>query len=173
MAFLQILFHNNYCFCFQNIWIQCRFDGLCLRSNRSLITGGLNRDGDFEQSKSTEFISWDENLGNFVAIAGPKLPFKIFYHGMVQVDPHRIYIIGGVQNHQNTSATWIVDPFNISDIKPGPRTMLTRLRHSCAKMEINGKIFIALCGLLFVELLDTSSPNQKWTIGKKIIHIDT
>ena len=37
IAFLQILFHNNYCFYFQNIWIQCRFDGLCLRSNRSLI----------------------------------------------------------------------------------------------------------------------------------------
>ena len=36
MAFLQILFHNNYCFYFQNIWIQCRFDGLCLLSNRSL-----------------------------------------------------------------------------------------------------------------------------------------
>ena len=37
MAFLQILFHNNYCFYFQNIWIQCRFDGLCLWSNRSLL----------------------------------------------------------------------------------------------------------------------------------------
>ena len=36
MAFLQILFHNNYCFYFQNIWIQCRFDGKCLNSNRSL-----------------------------------------------------------------------------------------------------------------------------------------
>ena len=30
------MFHNNYCFYFQNIWIKCRFDGLCLRSNRSL-----------------------------------------------------------------------------------------------------------------------------------------
>ena len=34
--FCKVLFHNNYCFYFQNIWIQCRFDGLCLRSNISL-----------------------------------------------------------------------------------------------------------------------------------------
>ena len=45
MAFLQILFHNNYGFYFQNIWIQCRFNGLCLRSNRSLFEGNLLRNG--------------------------------------------------------------------------------------------------------------------------------
>ena len=39
--FCKVLFHNNDWFFFHNIWIQCRFDGLCLRSNRSLpwITG--------------------------------------------------------------------------------------------------------------------------------------
>ena len=30
-------------FFFQNIWKQCRFDGLCLRSNRSLTTSWKNK----------------------------------------------------------------------------------------------------------------------------------
>ena len=151
-----------------------------LNHNKIWITGGLNRENDYEESKSTEFISYDENSEKFVAIPGPKLPFKIFYHCMVQVDAHRIYIIGGVQNHQSTAATWIVNPLNFSDIKSGPRMWRWRSRHSCAKMEINGKIFIVVVGdgliginVETVELLDTSSPNQKWTMGKiYIILID-
>ena len=154
-----------------------------LNHNQIWITGGLNRENDYEESKSTEFISYDDNSEKFVAIPGPKLPFKIFYHCMVQVDAHRIYIIGGVQNHQSTAATWIVNPLNFSDIKSGPRMRRWRSRHSCAKMEINGKIFIVVVGdglsgdvivnVETVELLDTSSPNQKWTMGKiYIILID-
>ena len=54
-----------------------------LNHNQIWITGGISMDQDYEKSTTTEFISCDENSGKFVAIAGPKLPFRIFHHCMI------------------------------------------------------------------------------------------
>ena len=126
---------------------------------------------------STEFISLDQP-----PYPGPDLPFEIHGHCMVQVCPNTIYIIGGCQNDKNSTHTWIVDPTNNFDIKSGPPLNRARLGHSCNKMKINGKYFLVVAGGLHevwhegnkkemksncsVELLDTTSPDKGWILGR-------
>ena len=56
---------------------------------------------------STEFIS----PGQSMAIKGPKLPFGISNHTMVQVNSKAVFIIGGCQYYGiESKKTWIVDP---------------------------------------------------------------
>ena len=96
---------------------------------------------------------------------------------MVQLDPKSIFIIGGYQNGVKSNKTWIVDPTNDYHVKEGPTMKTVKWVHSCAKMEIKGetnKTIIVVVGNTLdgdledlVELLDTSVPDPKWTIGKK------
>ena len=92
---------------------------------------------------------------------------------MVLVDPTTIYLIGGWQNGQLSNKTWIIDPTNDFQIKVGPSLNNSRVRHSCSKMRIEGRIFLVVAGgfnnggLDSVELLDTTCPDQGWKIGMK------
>ena len=139
-----------------------------LNESKIWITGGVSHTGNVE--KSTEIISLDQPL-----VPGPDLPFTVFGHSMVLVDPTTIYLIGGFQNHQTSNKAWIIDPTNDFQIKVGPSLKIARYGHSCSKMRIQGKIFLVAAGgrgynngrLDFVELLDTSSPDQEWKMGKK------
>ena len=93
---------------------------------------------------------------------------------MVQVDLKSIYLIGGRQNSvlYESANTWIIDPTNNFEMKEGPKMNYARTEHSCAIMRLNNKIFIVVFGgyrgtaSAKPEILDTSSPTNKWQIGK-------
>ena len=139
--------------------------GVVLNKNTFWITG----------NQTTEFIKLDQP-----PLQGPNLPFHICSHLMIQIDSSTIYIIGGNQNgHFNSKKTWIVkNPMEKFEIKEGPSLNESRSSCSCAKMKINGRIFIVVAGggqskddgtfigpTNSVELLDTSSPGQSWKMG--------
>ena len=101
---------------------------------------------------------------------GPKLPFTVSYHSMVQVDSTSIYLIGGYQDNKKSEKTWIIDAKNNFAIKEGPPMNNPRNVHSCATMRLNNKIFIIVAGgwncRSHTEILDTSLPTNKWKTGK-------
>ena len=137
-----------------------------LNESKIWITGGfINNDG----LKSTEIFSLDQP-----PIPGPDLPFKVYDHSMVLVNPSTIYLIGGCQNKQTSNRTWIIDPTNNFQIKVGPSLNIARYWHSCSKMRIKGRIFLVVAGghnngnnLDSVELLDTTCPDNGWKKGMK------
>ena len=136
-----------------------------LNESKIWITGGVSNNGNVE--KSTEIISLDQPL-----VPGPDLPFTVFAHSMVLVDPTTIYLIGGWQNDQLSNKTWIIDPTNKFQIKVGPSLNIARNFHSCSKMKIEGRIFLVVAGghnhgktLDSVELLDTTCPDKGWKMG--------
>ena len=139
------------------------FLAVVLNKNTLWITGG----DEFEGNMSTELISLDQP-----PIKGPKLPFSIIYHSMVKLDAKNIYLIGGFQNFKYSKDTWIIDPTKNFRIKQGPSLNVQRHLNSSSKMKIQGKIYLVVIGgmeghadLDTVEILDTSTPNQKWKIG--------
>merc|ERR1711993_40132 len=92
---------------------------------------------------------------------GPDLPFTIKKHSMVRIDSSTVLIIGGFQNGSNSNKVWEVDLSNNFTIKEGPCLNVPRNGHSCAKMNLNGKVIIVVAGgndgkscLDSVELLD-------------------
>ena len=148
--------------------LEQRYYGSSVTVNGKLwITGGQNELG--KHLNSTEFIS----PGQPMAIKGPNLPFGISNHTMVQVNSKAVFIIGGYQYYGiESKKTWIVDPNNLYrnmfDIKEGPDMNLARIRHSCNKMEINGKTYLVVAGHKnedFIEILDPESPEEGWIIG--------
>ena len=84
---------------------------VALDQNTLWIVGGYNGG----KLRSTEFIM----LGQ-PTVKGPKLPFKICGHSMIQYDEKSIYIIGRRQNDSFSNKTWIVDPTNGFQITEGP-----------------------------------------------------
>ena len=108
-------------------------------SNGSLwITGGENTNLGFTplRDKSSEILSLCDNT--LSSVPGPELAFTICYHGMVKINDHTIYIIGGKQDDMISKNVWIVDPTNGFSIKKGPSLKTSRYGFSCGKIEING-----------------------------------
>ena len=143
--------------------------GVVLNKNTFWITG----------HETTEFITLDQPPRQ-----GPKLPFHIHSHSMIQIDSNTVYIIGGSQNGSKSKKTWIIkNPMEKFEIKEGPSLNEFRSPCSCAKMKINGRVFIVVAGgslagggqsydpfsdedsMNSVELLDTSSLSQSWKMG--------
>ena len=145
--------------------------GVVLNENTFWITG----------NQTTEFIKLNQP-----PFQGPKLPFLIHSHSMIQIDSKTVYIIGGSQNGSNSKKSWIIkNPMEKFEIKEGPSLNEFRSPCSCAKMKINGRLFIVAAGgslawggqshhdhpssnedsMNSVELLDTSSSGQSCTIG--------
>ena len=89
---------------------------------------------------------------------------------MVKLDDFTIFIIGGDQNGSRSNKTWIVkNPDKKFQIQEGPTMNSIRYWHTCGKMILNGKIIIVVTGGYYldsVELLDVSSKNQCWILGK-------
>ena len=112
--------------------------------------------------ESTEIISLDQPPEK-----GPKLPFTVAYHSMVQVNSKTIYLIGGHQNDKASSNTWIIDPTKNFEIKEGPHLKKPCFTPTSATMKLNGKIFIIVVGDggRSVEILDTSLPGNGWKLG--------
>ena len=134
-----------------------------LKKTRLLVTGGW--DEKRKDMNSSEFISLDQPPED-----GPKLPFTVFEHCMVQVNSNTIYLIGGWQDNERSEKTWIIDAKNNFAIKEGPTMNNSRYYHSCATMRLNNKVFIIVVGdywcRLHTEILDTSLPTNKWKTGK-------
>ena len=134
-----------------------------LNETRLLVTGG--RDETWKDLNSSEFISLDQPPED-----GPKLPFTVSAHCMVQVDSTSIYLIGGCQDNKKSEKTWIIDAKNNFAIKEGPSMNHSRDWHSCATMRLNNKVFIIVVGgwncRSHTEILDTSLPTNKWKTGK-------
>ena len=134
-----------------------------------ILISGIDTDSSLGLRKSaTEFISLDEPH----AVPGPQIPFAVHHHCMVQLDSKSIFIIGGYQNGVKSDKTWIVDPTNNYQVKEGPTMKTVKWVHSCAKMKIKEKTILVVVGNTLdgdledlVELLDTSVPDPKWTIG--------
>ena len=148
--------------------LQDRTCGSCilLDSNKLWMTGGC-----YNETATTEIISYNQNSDTMMtSISGPTLPFLIDCHSMIKKNSKTILIIGGIVGFTESSKTWIVDTSNLSELKPGPSLNIPRSGASCAKMQLNsGKIFIVVFGgksTDTVELLDISTPNQGWTMGK-------
>ena len=129
------------------------------------ITGGHGN------QSSTELISVDQP-----PVKGPDFPFRIDCHSMIHVNSKTIYLIGGSKDGITSNETWIIDPTKNFEMKSGPTLNVRRRVHSCSKLNIDGKIHVVVAGgmaencetLHSVELLDISSPNQTWIIGKNI-----
>ena len=153
-----------------------------LRNNESeilWITGGIQHNSDLHSS--TEFITLSESQ-LYSRIIGPELPFTIGGHCMIDYDSKTIFIIGGKQGGVEVSQeavskkTWIVDPTNGFRIKEGPSLNMARAGHCCGKMVVDGKIILVAVGGIgtdrrlmdSVELLDPSSLEQGWKIGKML-----
>ena len=134
-----------------------------LNETRLLVTGGSYENG--KDLNSSEFISLDQPPED-----GPKLPFTVYGHSMVQVDSTSIYLIGGYQDNKKSEKTWIIDAKNNFAIKEGPSMNHSRHMHSSATMRLNNKIFIIVVGYWscrsHTEILDTSLPTNKWKPGK-------
>ena len=134
-----------------------------LNETRLLVTGGT--DEKWKDLNSSEFISLDQPPED-----GPKLPFTVSGHSMVQVDSTSIYLIGGYQDNKLSEKTWIIDAKNNFAIKEGPPMNKSRRYHSCATMRLNNKVFIIVVGgwncRSHTEILDTSLPTNKWKHGK-------
>ena len=125
------------------------------------VTGGEEH---FNALSTTEFITLDQ-----AAATGPKLPFTISHHGMIKLNDHAIYIIGGWQNGSRSRDTWIVDLSNNGfDIKKGPSLNQARKYFSCGKMLAHDKVLLVVAGGYTdtVEILDPSSAGQGWIFGK-------
>ena len=142
-----------------------------LSESKIWVTGGLQINQVFKvrDLKSTQFISVDKDKP---AYDGPELPFSIANHSMVLVNSKNIYIVGGKQNGEDHSKkTWIVDSDQNFAVAEGP-SLNNRIKYggnSVAKMNVNGKdVLIAICfkfEKVKFEILDTTSPNQKWKEG--------
>ena len=138
-----------------------------LNESKIWITGGWSWSNNDGSLKSTEIISLNQP-----PVLGPDLPFTVSSHCMVLVNPTTIYLIGGIVYDKKT---WIIDPTNDFQIKEGPSLNIERIRHSCSKMRINGRIFLVVAGGLnkeslefdSVELLDTTCPDRGWKKGIK------
>ena len=147
--------------------------GVVLNKDTFWITG----------NETTEFIKLNKPP---LHLKGPKLPFRSHSHSMIQIDSNTVYIIGGIQNGSKSKKTWIVkNPMEKLEIKEGPSLNEFRSPCSCAKMKINGRLFIVAAGgslawggqshhdhpssnddsMNSVELLDTSSSGQCWKMG--------
>ena len=133
---------------------------VALDQTRHWITGGMN--DKYMDLESTEIISLDQPPEK-----GPKLPFTVTYHSMVQVNSKTIYLIGGYQNGKASSNTWIIDPTKNFEIKEGPPLKKPKCNCTSATMKLNGKIFIIVVGDggRSVEILDTSLPGNGWKLG--------
>ena len=169
----------------QNMMDEKRVDAASVVINQAglWVTGGRN----FKDEKnSTEIFFLDRP-----PIRGPDLPRGLFGHSMVQINPNTIYIIGGKfgRNQQDFSPfTWIVNNPIISnninvEFEEGPSLIIPRKEHACAKMEINGEVFIVVAGGITnciddeeyygprsVEILNFSSPFGQWERGTKKLH---
>ena len=136
---------------------------IVLNETRLLVTGG--KDDKWKDLNSSEFISLDQPPED-----GPKLPFTVYAHCMVQVDSTSIYLSGGKQDNKLSEKTWIIDAKNNFAIKEGPSMNNSRIWHSCATMRLNNKVFIIVVGgwncRSHTEILDTSLLTKKWKPGK-------
>ena len=150
--------------------------GLVVNKAQLWVAGGGIL-GEENYTTSTEFISVDKP-----PIKGPELPFVFNYHTtMIQVDPKTIYLIGGFQSTINngmmgaSNKTWIVNPKNNYEITEGPYLNEARYCLSSAMIQLNGRAHIVLLDTdkAEVELLDTTSSNLSWTLGKTNILVAT
>ena len=122
----------------------------------------------------------------YISRPGPKLPKTISNHAIIKINSKTIYFIGGYDydTYRFHKGTWIIDPSNNFKMKQGPNLLYDRpYRPACAKMELNGKVYIIVAGGMFklgmnkapkseklvfddtVEILDTSSPDEGWIQG--------
>ena len=145
--------------CYTNL----TYESLVVNQNKIWVLG----------QELNQFISLGQPL-----MEGPMLPFTtIVGHSMVQIDTKTIYIIGGWQDQTITEETWVIDPSNNYDLKPGPSLKQVRHCHSCATMVLKGKKYIVIAGgytrhhnihhgdSTTVEILDTSNPVHGWMEG--------
>ena len=109
-----------------------------LQDNLIWIVGG--HDG-FHELCSTEFIDSSLRVRN-----GPYLLFTISWHSMVHYNENSIYIIGGKQDCQTSSNTWIANPGDNFKVTKDPGLNEARAYHCSAKMEVRGKNLIVVAG---------------------------
>ena len=128
------------------------------------IIGGSNG---LNSLYSTEFLSLNQP-----PFEGPDLPFCIHDHCVIQYDPNRIFLIGGMLNNSISEKTWIIDPRNGFCLRKGPTLNVARSGHSCTLMKFKDKNLIIVAGgtshgskyLDSVEILDPKS-SEGWILG--------
>ena len=103
------------------------------------IVGG---EGNHSDLSSTELL--DIHSGE--SEHGINLPFTIRSHCAVEYKEQAIYIMGGIQNGEASSKTWIVNPDKDFEIVKGPRLKFARYSHSCGKMEWDGEVVLIVAG---------------------------
>ena len=146
---------------------RCCAASVVVNNSTMLITGGR---GFGYAKRTTEFIYLDKP-----PVQGPKLPFYISKHSMIQVDSKTILMIAGEQcqdkwnwQPEPSNKTWILDPSdNYKIVREGPTMNKARRLHSSAKMLINEKEYIVVAGGCnmgnTVELLEAESLTQEWS----------
>ena len=103
--------------------------------------------------------------------SGPILPVLISHHSVIELGQNEFLLIGGHQDGKISNNTWkvqIENNFNFLFSK-GPNMVEKRAKHSCAKMKINGSIYVVAVGGYHrksIELLNISHANgQNWFKG--------
>ena len=130
-----------------------------------LIGGGFHY---VEQSLSTSEIFNSETKE---ITSGPTMPVKISHHCVVELGPDKFLLIGGYQKEILSNDTWKIHMDGHVPFSKGPSMIKARAKHSCAKMNINGSIYIVAVGgyhTKTVELLNISQM-QNWIRGN--IHL--
>ena len=74
MAFLQRFVSQQLLFLFSNIWIQCRFDGLCLLSNRCLFEGSS-----FDKNSRNYLNGIEDNLQKIKTLYGDTWIMRLYH----------------------------------------------------------------------------------------------
>lgn len=137
------------------------------------ITGGLHR-GDFPIGApldSTEYLS----LSGEISQEGPKLPYKMRHHCLLNYDENSALLMGGVYTLGAVDRTYFFD-FASSEWTPGPKMTIDRWEFGCTKIEIGGKKYAVAAGgystaigsLSSVEFLDLTDENSQWVEGPSL-----
>ena len=154
---------------------RCGASGMVINNSKLWILGGTkNRGGETSiygvtPCETTELFTLDKMR----PVGGPKIPFGIRDHSMIQIDSDTAYVLGGQHGHHGgRKKTWFVDLTSNYEWKEGPALIDIEYKLSCAKMNMSGKTILVAVGSdsKYIEILDLSNIIQGWTKGMNMLY---
>ena len=103
------------------------------KSKKLFVTGGQS-ENEKKNENSAEMLSAEHGWEMFF----PFPPVTIFAHCSVFLNSTTLMLIGGVQNDERSSATYLINT-ETRDWSEGPRLKKPRMYHNCARIRMNGE----------------------------------
>ena len=174
------LFKKDYCLTFQNSsWSNLNLSmieegreyaaSIQVNSTSIWVVGGKKHDTNpWVFMDSTEFINQNASK----AIAGPKLPYKMYGMCMIKLSEDQIYVIGGRNETLGyMNEVWIFNPKNGFNKTQGLSMKTERMFHACGTMNDGNDTLIVVAGgynengsLDSVEIYNQTE--NKWFAGE-------